>query len=120
MGFKREFRAVPVKVSRQSRAADRKRQHSASWHSFIPVVVGLSALTFGGVFFYDDLKAGTFKLGSTLDLTRRRAPQAGDYWSGCDDARGAGTAPIYRLEPGYRPEMDGDDDGIACEPYYGR
>jgi hypothetical protein len=22
-------------------------------------------------------------------------------------------------EPGYRPEMDGDGDGIACEPWRG-
>lgn len=27
--------------------------------------------------------------------------------------------PIYRGEPGYRVEMDGDGDGIACEPYRG-
>ena len=39
------------------------------------------------------------------------------YWHGCNDARTAGTAPIYRGEPGYRSEMDGDSDGIACEPY---
>ncbi|WP_082660415.1 excalibur calcium-binding domain-containing protein [Sphingopyxis sp. H050] len=48
---------------------------------------------------------------------RERAPQEGDYWSGCNDARAAGTAPIYRGEPGYREGMDGDSDGIACEPY---
>lgn len=50
-------------------------------------------------------------------LKRAREPQAGDDWGGCDAARAAGTAPIYRGEPGYRPEMDGDDDGIACEPH---
>jgi len=50
---------------------------------------------------------------------RRRAPQDGDLWGGCRDARAAGTAPIYRGEPGYRAGMDGDGDGIACEPYYG-
>ncbi|HEX7819723.1 MULTISPECIES: excalibur calcium-binding domain-containing protein [Sphingomonadaceae] len=52
-------------------------------------------------------------------IARARAPQAGDYWPGCDAARAAGTAPIYRGEPGYRSGMDGDDDGIACEPYHG-
>lgn len=50
-------------------------------------------------------------------VMRARAPEAGDYWRGCDDARAAGTAPIYRGEPGYREGMDGDNDGIACEPY---
>lgn len=53
----------------------------------------------------------------TLGFARARPPQPGDYWSGCNDAREAGTAPIYHGEPGYREEMDGDGDGIACEPY---
>lgn len=52
-------------------------------------------------------------------VVRARAPQAGDYWARCDAARAAGAAPIYRGEPGYRSEMDGDSDGIACEPYRG-
>ena len=52
-----------------------------------------------------------------LGLMRARAPQSGDQWGGCDDARAAGTAPIYAKEPGYREDMDGDDDGIACEPH---
>lgn len=51
-------------------------------------------------------------------LARARSPKAGDYWAGCDSARAAGTAPIYSGEPGYREEMDGDGDGIACEPHY--
>jgi hypothetical protein len=38
------------------------------------------------------------------------------YYSGCNEARAAGAAPIHAGEPGYRSEMDGDDDGIACEP----
>jgi Excalibur calcium-binding domain len=41
------------------------------------------------------------------------------YYQGCDEARAAGVAPIYRGSPGYREGMDGDDDGIACEPYRG-
>jgi hypothetical protein len=48
---------------------------------------------------------------------RARPPQPGDYWPGCHAARAAGTAPIYAGEPGYREKMDGDGDGIACEPY---
>ncbi|WP_301091052.1 excalibur calcium-binding domain-containing protein [Sphingomonas sp.] len=40
------------------------------------------------------------------------------YYSGCNAARRAGVAPIHRGEPGYRPEMDGDNGGVACEPYY--
>jgi hypothetical protein len=55
-------------------------------------------------------------VGAATDL-RSRPPQSGDNWGGCDDARAAGTAPIYLGEPGYRHEMDGDNDGMACEPY---
>ncbi|WP_081984812.1 excalibur calcium-binding domain-containing protein [Sphingomonas sp. 35-24ZXX] len=51
-------------------------------------------------------------------MARAREPQPGDFWLGCNDARRVGTAPIYLGEPGYREEMDGDSDGIACEPYY--
>lgn len=50
-------------------------------------------------------------------FARERAPQTADYWRRCDDARAAGTAPIYRGEPGYREGLDRDNDGIACEPY---
>ena len=39
------------------------------------------------------------------------------YYPGCNAARAAGAAPIYRGQPGYRVEMDGDLDGIACEPH---
>lgn len=39
------------------------------------------------------------------------------YYANCTEARAAGVAPIYRGSPGYREGMDGDGDGIACEPY---
>jgi hypothetical protein len=58
------------------------------------------------------------EFSASLGLTRENTPKSGDYWSGCNDARAAGVAPLYSGEPGYRPEMDGDSDGIACEPYY--
>ncbi|MFD2136119.1 excalibur calcium-binding domain-containing protein [Novosphingobium resinovorum] len=35
----------------------------------------------------------------------------------CAEARAAGAAPMRRGQPGYNPQLDGDDDGIACEPY---
>lgn len=59
-------------------------------------------------------------IGEAIGMTRERAPQDGDYWRRCDDARAAGTAPIHRGEPGYREGLDADADGIACEPYRGR
>ena len=38
------------------------------------------------------------------------------YYSGCNEVRDAGKAPLLAGQPGYRPDMDGDTDGIACEP----
>lgn len=64
--------------------------------------------------------SGVRNVAVSAGIKRQREPQADDYWSGCNEARDAGTAPIYFGEPGYRDEMDGDDDGIACEPYRGR
>lgn len=44
------------------------------------------------------------------------AGAAGDvYYRNCTEARDAGVAPIRRGEPGYRPALDRDRDGIACE-----
>ena len=37
------------------------------------------------------------------------------YYDNCTAARAAGAAPLYRGEPGYRPGLDRDRDGIACE-----
>jgi hypothetical protein len=47
------------------------------------------------------------------------APEAPVYFAGCNEVRAAGLAPLFRGQPGYRSGMDGDDDGIACEPYRG-
>jgi hypothetical protein len=38
------------------------------------------------------------------------------YYRNCDAAREDGAAPIRIGEPGYRPALDADHDGIACEP----
>ncbi|WP_246034504.1 DUF1294 domain-containing protein [Qipengyuania marisflavi] len=46
------------------------------------------------------------------------AAESSVYYPGCNDVRAAGKAPLYRGQPGYRSGMDGDDDGIACEPMY--
>ncbi|MFD9076180.1 excalibur calcium-binding domain-containing protein [Streptomyces lasiicapitis] len=41
------------------------------------------------------------------------------YYENCDEARAAGAAPLVVGEPGYRPELDREGDGIACEPHPG-
>lgn len=37
------------------------------------------------------------------------------YYPNCKAACAAGVAPIHRGDPGYRPGLDRDNDGIACE-----
>lgn len=78
-------------------------------------------MMFGGVFFSDRLpEAAQAIISFARGFERANTPQPGAYYLDCSEARAAGVAPLYRGEPGYRPGMDGDDDGIACEPYHGR
>ena len=49
----------------------------------------------------------------------RAAVEDSVAYSGCKEVRAAGKAPLYSGQPGYRAGMDGDGDGIACEPYRG-
>jgi hypothetical protein len=44
---------------------------------------------------------------------------AGYTYSGCNEVRAAGVAPLYGYEPGFSERLDGDGDGIGCEPYHG-
>ena len=37
------------------------------------------------------------------------------YFSNCAEARSAGASPLYAGMPGYRPGLDRDGDGVACE-----
>lgn len=41
------------------------------------------------------------------------------HYANCAAARSAGAAPLQRGEAGYRPGLDRDNDGVACEPYSG-
>lgn len=71
-----------------------------------------------GVLFGDRLLNPPARMTPTADVSAppTARPEQPCY-SGCDAARAAGVAPIHEGEPGYREEMDGDGDGIACEPH---
>jgi hypothetical protein len=43
------------------------------------------------------------------------SPPRSAYYPNCAAARAAGAAPLYRGQPGYRPALDRDGDGVACE-----
>lgn len=104
----------------------RRRQHRGGQGASISGIVAAAALIGGAAgagWAFSTPEQQAIALDAAKDVAigagmmRERAPQDGDSWRGCDDARAAGTAPIYRGEPGYREGMDGDSDGIACEPY---
>ncbi len=46
---------------------------------------------------------------------RSAPPPREVYFANCTAARAAGRQNIRRGEPGYRPPLDRDNDGIACE-----
>lgn len=45
---------------------------------------------------------------------------AGYTYSDCNEVRAAGVAPLYSYERGFSERLDGDGDGIGCEPYHGQ
>lgn len=65
--------------------------------------------------------AGLFLMGhfnEAMELAAQSRAVASDvYYPNCAAARAAGAAPIMMGRPGYRRELDADNDGIACEPY---
>jgi hypothetical protein len=81
--------------------------------SFAPAVVILAVATFVIVFQTDLGGAGR----PVESLVRARpAVAVSAPFPGCNAARAAGAAPVYRGDPGYGPHLDGDGDGIGCEP----
>lgn len=123
MRHRKPFRATPIKLAQKYR----RKQRAAAWRdtlNYLGVgVLGGMTLGMGSLMLDADRRAATWQslrpLAVKLGLTRERLPQEGDHWSRCAEARAAGTAPIYAGEPGYREGLDGDSDGIACEPYRG-
>ena len=47
--------------------------------------------------------------------TEAAQPPADVYYANCAEAKAAGAAPLHRGDPGYRPGLDRDGDGVACE-----
>jgi hypothetical protein len=47
------------------------------------------------------------------------SPRPYRHFDDCRAAHAAGYFNIKRSEPSYRADMDGDKDGLACEPYPG-
>ncbi|WP_344695947.1 excalibur calcium-binding domain-containing protein [Sphingomonas rosea] len=100
MGFKKEFRAQPVKLGPYWRAEERAKRRRQR----ISFVARTSLLALG-IF-------SVGMLATNWSAVRERLPT---FYPSCSWARGAGAAPILRGSPGYRAQLDADGDGIACE-----
>lgn len=111
---------------RQDREAHPRHAHTGlrPVPLLIAAAVGGAALGIGSTAFGTDTARPALEaarpVAATLGLARARPPRTGDFWRNCAEAKSVGSAPIYRGEPGYRDRLDGDSDGIACEPYHGR
>lgn len=110
--------------------ADRRsfgsRRASARRLGYPAIVAGGCALVFAATWVatpnVQQWWAGTSTPEPPVAVAAVQDPGAAErsvYFSGCSEARAAGAAPIHRGSPGYRPEMDGDGDGVACETYSG-
>ena len=78
----------------------------------------LPALVFAVVFISASVDwAGPIATARTMIERAEPAPMADQHLSGCDAARAAGRENIPSWDPSYRERMDGDGDGLACEPY---
>ena len=123
MSFKKPFRATPVRLGQYQQELERRRSFTTISKIIVSaLVVGVGAG--GAMALYESGGLTTVavagrQVAADIGFVRQTMPKLGDYWSGCNDARAAGVTPLHFGEPGYRPEMDGDGDGIACEPYHG-
>lgn len=72
------------------------------------------ALVFaGGAMLYGRIFPGSSQaIGTPSSFTIRTGKL-----TGCQAARALGIAPMRRGDPNYRPALDADGDGVACEPY---
>jgi hypothetical protein len=120
VSFRRPFHAVPLRPGPRYRHSHRGGPRNSTLHFLGNAAIAGAVIGLGSAAFTETGRARLLAVATAIATeggVRARAPQPGDYWHGCHEARAAGTAPIYRGEPGYREKMDGDNDGIACEPY---
>ena len=51
---------------------------------------------------------------TTVEVATTTAAAREPFYENCDAVRAAGKAPLLRGQPGFRPELDRNDDGVAC------
>ena len=118
MGNKKPFRAVPIRRIVHDRQSRQRRAHPDDKLEVVRVLGGAVAVGLFGALLSIGLERPTVSNWRHLteDSSTMEARERSVFYSGCNDVRAAGAAPLYAGEPGYRSNMDGDGDGIACEP----
>lgn len=102
MSFGKPFQAQPIMLGPYWRAEQRRAQRKR----VLRLAVMLTAVSLG-----------TFIVGMTLTNRTALRTMFPTYYPSCSWARSAGAAPVARGSPGYRPQLDADNDGIACEGF---
>ena len=112
MGGKRPRRIGETRFDgSRMQLSDRSRVSDA--REFLYMLVTLACLAF-----FVTWKAVPWFERQMMDPQELAAIESSVYYAGCNEVRAQGKAPLYRGDPGYGAHMDGDGDGIACEPYY--
>lgn len=90
------------------------RQKRQDVSSYLRGMRGLTGFLLGGCL----LGGVAFVAWDSARSPEARAVFFANAWYGtCRDALLDGRVNIRRGEPGYRPALDRDNDGVACEPY---
>jgi hypothetical protein len=84
------------------------RKPAIRWGMVAMVFAGAALATQLGVWEYQRIKARKARFAEL---------PANIYFEGCNEVRARGLAPLHRGDPGYGAHMDGDGDGVACEPH---
>lgn len=85
--------------------------------SFLMLLVSASTVVFAGVFLFTgspDATSAPARLPPPLKTKTGEVITIKD----CDDARAKGVAPLMPGQPGFRPDLDPDGDGVACPPFH--
>src|SRR3569623_54485 len=100
-----KFRRAERHRERYRPANQRRRKRQATARPFfVDVIAG--ALTVGAITFIATPSILSTWRTITMSRTQLAATESSVYYAGCDEARVAGVATIYRGSPGYRPELD--------------
>ena len=102
------------------RQAFRHKTRKQSFNDQLYVMGFLQLVAIGLFFVFGQAKSSPFGALFESDEERqaRIMVEQSIYYPGCNAVRAVGKAPLRRGQPGYREDMDGDGDGVACEPRY--